>query len=64
LEHLGLDLQILNECLTATHSRLDGAMGLVLEAYLAEGSAKGEAHSPKEVVERFQKIASRVRYHG
>ena len=64
LEHLGLDLQILNECLTATHSRLDGAMGLVLDAYLAEGGAKGEAHSPKEVVERFHKIASRVRYHG
>jgi len=64
LEHLGLDLQILNECLTATHSRLEGAMELVLESYLVGEGHKGHSHNPKEVVERFRKIASRVRYHG
>ncbi|HJM18534.1 MAG TPA: KEOPS complex kinase/ATPase Bud32 [Candidatus Thalassarchaeaceae archaeon] len=64
LEHLGLDLQILNECLTATHSKLEGAMGMVIESYIgADKTYKGIPKS-SDVIERFHKIASRVRYHG
>jgi Kae1-associated kinase Bud32 len=35
LEHLGLDLQVLNECLTASHSEHEGAVQYMVDGYLA-----------------------------
>ena len=59
LEHLGLDLQVLNECLGASHSNIPDAIETVSEAYLEEDS-----EAARTVVERFRKITGRVRYHG
>ncbi|MDG1524777.1 MAG: KEOPS complex kinase/ATPase Bud32 [Candidatus Thalassarchaeaceae archaeon] len=56
IEPLGLDLQVLNECLKASHPNLDGAMDRVLSGYLQEGG--------QDVVKRFNDIRGRVRYHG
>ena len=39
LEHMGLDLQVLNECLTASHSELEGAVDTMLRGYLGEAMA-------------------------
>ena len=59
LEHMGLDLQVLNECLTASHSELEGAVDTMLRGYLDEGNDEAA-----NVVSRFEKIRGRVRYHG
>ena len=56
IEPLGLDLQVLNECLKASHPSIEGAIDRVLNGYSAEGG--------KEVVTRFNEIRARVRYHG
>jgi len=56
IEPLGLDLQVLNECLKASHPSIEGAIDRVLDGYLNEGG--------KEVVKRFNDIRGRVRYHG
>ena len=56
IEPLGLDLQVLNECLKASHPDIEGAIDRVLSGYLNEGG--------QEVVTRFNDIRSRVRYHG
>jgi Kae1-associated kinase Bud32 len=56
IEPLGLDLQVLNECLKASHPDIEGAIDRVLTGYLNEGG--------QEVVTRFNDIRSRVRYHG
>ena len=56
IEPLGLDLQVLNECLKASHPDIEGAIDRVLAGYLDEGG--------QEVVTRFNDIRSRVRYHG
>ncbi|HJL54426.1 MAG: Kae1-associated kinase Bud32 [Euryarchaeota archaeon] len=64
LEHLGLDLQVLKECLTASHSSLEGAVDAVVRGYLDGDSAPSETESASRVIERFQKITGRVRYHG
>ncbi len=63
LEHLGLDLQVLNECLTASHSEHEGAVQSMVDGYLAADAAAGVA-SATEVVARFDAIRGRVRYHG
>ncbi|MEC9263508.1 MAG: KEOPS complex kinase/ATPase Bud32 [Candidatus Thermoplasmatota archaeon] len=63
LEHLGLDLQVLNECLTASHSEHEGAVQSMLDGYLAADAGGGVA-SATEVVARFDAIRGRVRYHG
>ena len=63
LEHLGLDLQVLNECLTASHSEHEGAVQSMVDGYLAADAAGGVA-SATEVVARFDAIRGRVRYHG
>ncbi len=63
LEHLGLDLQVLNECLGASHSSIIDGIEAVCEGYLSEeGINKSE--SAETVIDRFNKITSRVRYHG
>ena len=64
LEHLGLDLQVLRECLGASHSHIDGAIDRVCEGYIAAQSPNNDAESAENVIERFRKIAGRVRYHG
>jgi len=64
LEHLGLDLQVLSECLSASHSSMDDGMKSVLLGYLDNESSDGGTEYAKLVVERFQKISNRVRYHG
>ena len=64
LEHLGLDLQVLNECLTASHSSIVGGIEAVSEGYIEEESDTKNTWPAAQVVERFQKITSRVRYHG
>ena len=56
IEPLGLDLQVLNECLKASHPNIEGAIERVLAGYLSEGG--------QEVVNRFNDIRGRVRYHG
>jgi len=59
LEHMGLDLQVLNECLTASHSEFEGALDSVVKGYLGVGNA-----GARDVVSRFEAIRGRVRYHG
>ncbi|HIC50945.1 MAG: Kae1-associated kinase Bud32 [Candidatus Thalassarchaeum betae] len=63
LEHLGIDLQVLNECLTASHSEHEGAVQSMVDGYLA-ADAGGAVASAEEVVARFNAIRGRVRYHG
>ena len=64
LEHLGLDMQVLNECLKASHSTIEGAIDYVCKGYLESASTGTEAEDAEQVIERFRKITSRVRYHG
>jgi len=64
LEHLGLDLQVLRECLGASHSSTTDAIDKVCAGYLDADSSNHETESAVDVLDRFQKIASRVRYHG
>jgi len=64
LEHLGLDLQVLNECLTASHSEYENAVEDMVEGYLSADSGKGTTISALEVISRFNEIRGRVRYHA
>ena len=59
LEHMGLDLQVLNECLTASHSELEGAVDSMVRGYLDFGNDEAG-----NVVSRFESIRGRVSYHG
>jgi tRNA A-37 threonylcarbamoyl transferase component Bud32 len=59
-----LDLQVLKECLTASHSIVEGAVDAVVRGYLEGDSAPSDVEPANRVIERFQKITSRVRYHG
>ncbi|MGB1494897.1 MAG: KEOPS complex kinase/ATPase Bud32, partial [Candidatus Thalassarchaeaceae archaeon] len=53
LEHLGLDLQVLNECLTASHSEYENAVEDMVEGYLSADSEKEDVISAPEVISRF-----------
>ena len=64
IEHLGLDLQVLNECLSASHSSIPDAIEQVCNGYISAGNKEKLAPSAEMVVERFRKITGRVRYHG
>ena len=64
LEHLGLDLQVLKECLTASHSVLGGAVDAFVRGYLDGDSSPSGFESASSVIQRFKKITGRVRYHG
>ena len=67
IEQLGLDLQVLNECLTASHYNFESAVETMVEGYLSADSGNSMAISnlsAKEVVERFNAIRGRVRYHA
>ena len=63
LEHMGQDLQVLNECLSASHSELEKAMEEVLIGY-SESSSTKSTNSPESVISRFNQIRNRVRYMG
>ena len=62
LEHLGLDLHSLHECLTAHHSDRPEAMNKVIQGYLLDPDSDG--FDGRAVVDRFESIRSRVRYHA
>ena len=67
IEHLGLDLQVLNECLTASHHTCERAVETMIEGYLSadSGESTGLTQNPASaVVERFNAIRGRVRYHA
>lgn len=64
LEHFGLDLQILRECLGASHSSIPGAIDRVCEGYLDAETTDSGSEAAANVIDRFRKIAGRVRYHG
>ena len=72
LERYGIDLHVLHEILGASHPKIDNAMDLVLEGYIALDNEIGPApkapggHIPsaEEVVKRLSTIMTRVRYHG
>ena len=64
LENLGLDLQELNECMTASHSEYQNAVDDMVEGYLSADSGKENVFSASEVISRFNEIRARVRYHA
>ena len=61
IESLGQDLQVLSECLSASHPKYSDAMEFVLDGY-RNGEKNGE--SIDDVISRYQEIQGRVRYHG
>ena len=61
IESLGQDLQVLSECLSASHPKYSDAMKFVLDGY-RNGEKNGE--SIDDVISRYQEIQGRVRYHG
>ena len=63
IEALGQDLQVLNECLSASHPLHPYALDEILEGYASRVGDDAEP-SAKEVIERFNQIRARVRYHG
>ena len=63
LEHMGQDLQVLNECLSASHSERVDAMDYVLMGYSSLSSDES-LYSPDSVITRFMQIRNRVRYLG
>jgi Kae1-associated kinase Bud32 len=74
VERMGLDLQVIHECLTASHPEHPDALAQLLDGY-GSGEKSGvdgvewkgsdtPPPTPEEVLRRFDKIRSRVRYHG
>jgi Kae1-associated kinase Bud32 len=70
VERFGLDLQVLHECLSASHPEHADAMEQVLSGYSTAEAAGVVDHaaeqlaSAAEVLTRFEQIRTRVRYHG
>ena len=64
LEHLGLDLQVLSECLTASHANIKNPMEAIIRGYISVDGNNPESKSANNVIVRFEEIKSRVRYHG
>lgn len=62
IEQLGLDLQVLNECLNASHHEYENAIDTIIEGYTS--FSNDFSPSGDEVVERFNSIRGRVRYHA
>ena len=71
-ELYGIDLHVLFEILGASHPHREGAMEAVLEGYAqceedlgpAPTTSGGDSVSMSDVLERFDLIRTRVRYHG
>ena len=64
LEHFGLDLQVLRECLGSSHTNIPGAIDAVCEGYMDSEDKNSDSESANNVIDRFHKIVGRVRYHG
>lgn len=64
LENLGQDLQVLNECLTASHSDYPGSIEEVVSGYSSLRNDVSEISDSPEVIRRFDEIRNRVRYLG
>jgi len=64
LEHLGLDLQVLSECLTASHAKIKNPMEAIIRGYISIDDNNPDSENANKVITRFQEIKSRVRYHG
>jgi Kae1-associated kinase Bud32 len=64
VEQLGLDLQVLSECLTASHYRIESALDVMIDGYHSADSGGVDGLSANEVINRFNSIRSRVRYHA
>lgn len=69
VERMGLDLQVLSECLSASHPEHKDALEWVFEGYnCADNLAYTGSDSPpvksEEVINRYNIIRSRVRYHS
>jgi TP53 regulating kinase-like protein len=64
LEHFGLDLQVLRECLGSSHTNIPDAIERVCEGYMDYECQNSDSESALNVIERFHKISGRVRYHG
>ncbi len=62
IEQLGLDLQVLHECLNASHHEYEGAIDILIDGYLS--SSNDISPSGNEVIDRFNSIRGRVRYHA
>ena len=69
VESFGLDFHVLHECLQATHPNYPDAMEKIIHSYLSydEKSPKqfegGIIPLSKDVINRFEQIKGRVRYH-
>ena len=63
IEHLGLDLQVLHECLNSSHYEENSAIESMIDGYLSN-SSDNIAPSGPDVIERFNSIRGRVRYHA
>ena len=63
LEHFGQDLQVLNECLSASHSEFEGAIERVMSGY-RDASNSDFKPNAEAVISRFNDIRNRVRYLG
>ncbi|MDG1542032.1 MAG: KEOPS complex kinase/ATPase Bud32 [Candidatus Thalassarchaeaceae archaeon] len=69
VERMGLDLQVLSECLSASHPEHEDALEWVFDGYNgAENLTYTGSDSPpvksEEVINRYNTIRSRVRYHS
>ena len=64
LEHFGLDLQVLRECLGSSHTNIPDAIERVCQGYMDSECQNSDSESAINVIERFHKIVGRVRYHG
>ena len=62
MEHFGLDLHSLHECLSAHHVDRPESMRRVLEGYLDDSTS--DDFDARAVVDRFEAIRGRVRYHA
>lgn len=63
IEALGQDLQVLNECLSASHPDYPYALDEIVKGYTSISDDDAEP-SANQVIERFNEIRGRVRYHG
>lgn len=69
VEKMGLDLQVISECLNASHPEHDEALEWLFEGYLAADDLvyTGSDAPPRraaEVISRYHSIRGRVRYHA
>ena len=62
IEYFGLDLHVLKESLDARHPLFLSAMEFVIQGYVQ--ACTGVTPLGQHVKTRYEKILSRVRYHG